>query len=262
MACPPGRIQIRRDTYQAWNASNPVLAPGELGYMYPYVNIPAGIDYPDGVLKIGGPSGSTWSTAKIILPQTGSGGGGGTQGPPGTASFQMVAISGTPIITKTFSSGYNVTISTSGPDQVACVNPDLFDITTHGVVFKCTLPDTASIGSSAVHVGFGDAYAIIDSQTISYYVDDVFKTSTGYGTVSGKTLSITYTGANNVIFNVFDTSLISSTTYPCTATQDYGYIAFSNTTTSTTVQINNVNMYATGGTGKAWAPTTLEKVGG
>jgi Major tropism determinant N-terminal domain len=67
MACPPGHIQIRRDTSSNWNTINPYLLPGEFAYATD-----------TGVLKIGP---GYWSSAQII--GGGSAGGTGPTGPTG-----------------------------------------------------------------------------------------------------------------------------------------------------------------------------------
>ena len=81
MACPPGNIQIRRDTLANWNIINPVLAPGELAFAYPTTSAP------EGILKIGSQAGETWSQAQQIFPSSG-GTGNGPSGPTGPTGPQ------------------------------------------------------------------------------------------------------------------------------------------------------------------------------
>lgn len=68
MACPPGHIQIRRDTYTNWVPSNgtlPKLLPGEMG-----------LDTTNNIVKIGknlgDGKGTTWNDSTIVNnpPQT------------------------------------------------------------------------------------------------------------------------------------------------------------------------------------------------
>ena len=59
MACPPSRIQIRRDAYATWVATNAVLQYGELGFGYPSDGYEESQPY--GVLKIGSLGGSGWN---------------------------------------------------------------------------------------------------------------------------------------------------------------------------------------------------------
>ena len=74
MACPPGHIQIRRDTSANWSTKNPYLLPGEFGYATD-----------TGVLKIG-PGYWNDSATTLITGSTGPTGtiGTGPTGPSGT----------------------------------------------------------------------------------------------------------------------------------------------------------------------------------
>ena len=57
MACPPGHIRIRRDTYANWtNVPLPTLLQGEMG-----------LDTTNNIIKIGqGPNPVTWDNATIV----------------------------------------------------------------------------------------------------------------------------------------------------------------------------------------------------
>ena len=244
MACPPGRIKIRRDTIQAWNAASyTILQEGELAFAYPDASLA-----PNGVVKIGGKDGSgknTWATAVQIFPSEAGGGGGGSigaTGPSGTSSFQLVGISGTPTITSTSQQGYSVQIKTATNDQVVCVNPQLFNLTTAGVVFTCKLPAISAYGGTIVHLGFGDAYALLgNTNQISYRVDDLeVKSATTY--TPDDTLSITYTGSGKVVFKLGATT----DTYSHISTEDYGFIFYSAAATTQTTTITHVNIYPVG----------------
>ena len=247
MACPSGRIQIRRDNYEAWEAIDPLLNAGELGYAYPSITDP--LKEPKGVLKIGGLYGSRWKTATQLFPISASGG--GATGPTQTtAPFQFIGISGGPTITNIANKGYTITInSTTGSpslsDQVICVNPQLFNLATSGVVFTCRLPDTTDYGNNKVQVGFGDAFAVLDANNkLSYYVDDTLKDS-NISYTPNQTLSITYNGSGQVVFKLMNASsgatgptgatgatgaigavLHDIKSYPYTASEDYGFIGY------------------------------------
>lgn len=250
MACPPGRIQIRRDTIQAWNAINPNLAAGELGFAYPDANFPYSM--PNGILKIGPKAGSPWMTATQIFPQVGGGGGGsiGATGPVGTSSFQFVGINGFPTIVNNPQQGYSITINTASNDEAVCVNPEMFDLTTHGVVFTCRLPNTTSYGSTSVHLGFGNAFAVITNNSIQYYVDDNIVNSQQLSTyTAGDTLIITYTGTGQVIFKMMTGNTLKSTdSYVSDTTEDYGFIGyqFIGLSPPTSTQITYANIYPIG----------------
>ena len=69
MACPPGHIQVRRDTTANWLAKNPVLLPGEFSYV---------LDGPRNCTECstsGGPTGPQGATGPIGNPLELNGGG-------------------------------------------------------------------------------------------------------------------------------------------------------------------------------------------
>ena len=240
MACPPGRIQIRRGAYQTWALSNPFLAEGELAYAYPTDA------YPNGLLKIGPASGALWSVAKVI---NGGGGEAGAPGPAGLSSFQMVALAGSPGITRGTSNGYNVTLYRK-EDQVVCVNPSIFNVSLHGAVFTCKIPDPSSYGSNVLRLGFGSAYATLGSAgTIDYVVNGTAKGLALAGH-AGNTLSIVYTGSGTVIFSIYDATTVYDThPYDYVGADDFGAIEFSTAVTDVQTTIQNVNMYTLGARG-------------
>jgi hypothetical protein len=245
MACPPGRIQIRRDTLFAWNAINPVLAPGELGFAYPDSNISPGA--PNGTIKIGPNGGAAWLSCPTIFPTSGSGGGTvGPTGPAGTSSFQFVGIAGLPTITNNQEEGYSITLNTSSNDQVICVNPKMFNIALSGLAFTCRLPNTSSYTTTSVHVGFGGAYGVIKGNQITYYVGgSIVKSATSYTT--GDTLIITYDGIGNATFMMMTgTTINSADTYTYTNTEDYGFIGYQATDEAQTTTITYANVYPIG----------------
>lgn len=271
MACPPGRIQIRRDTIAAWNSTNPVLAAGELGFGYP----DATLGYPNGVIRIGRNGGSTWAASIQIFPT--SGGGGGTQGatgPQGLSAFQILTYNGFPTITYIPSSlpsvahGYTIELHTATNDQTICVNPELFNVNILGVVFSCVLPDTASYGGTTVHLGFGSAYGVIGNNSISYYVDG---TSVGSSVsyTPGSTLSIVYNGQGSLIFTITNGSSISTYSTIYTTPIDYGYISYQSISSVQTTTLTDANYYTIGvpgfqgftgpigPTGPIYTPTTF-----
>jgi hypothetical protein len=255
MACPSGRIQIRRDNYEAWEAIDPLLNPGELGYAYPSITDP--LKEPKGVLKIGGLYGSRWKTSTQLFP-TSAGGAGATGPTQTTASFQFIGISGNPTITNIAQQGYSVTInsslSPSVSDQVICVNPQLFNLSTSGVVFTCRLPSTTGYANNSVQVGFGDAYAVLSGNKLSYYVDDGLKVS-NIDYTANQTLSITYNGSGQVVFKLMTASsgptgptpvVHDIKSYSYTATEDYGFIGYKTFDQSKQTIITYANIYPVG----------------
>jgi hypothetical protein len=240
MACPPGRIQIRRGALQTWVLSNPFLAEGELAYAYPTDT------YPNGLLKIGPASGAHWSVAKVV---NGGGGDGGTPGPAGLSSFQMVALTGSPGIMRGTATGYTVTLYKK-EDQVVCVNPSLFNVSLHGAVFTCEIPDPSSYGTNVLRVGFGLAYATLGSAgTVDYVVNGTAKGLALSGHV-GRTLSVIYTGSGTVIFSIYDQTTVYEThPYDYVGADDFGAISFSVGATDVQTTIENVNMYTLGARG-------------
>jgi hypothetical protein len=273
MACPPGRIQIRRDTLAAWQGnSSVILAPGELAFAYPDANL----GYPNGILKIGLNGGSSWANSTQIFPSSGSGGGTpGPTGPQGLSAYQFIAYNGTPTITyqtSTSPRGYNIVLKTSSNDQTLCVNPELFNVNVTGVVFSCILPDTTGFGGTSLRLGFGESYASITSATspsvvtnqIKYWVDEVNVQTLNY--TPGSTLSVVYDGKGGAVFTLTDgasKTVFSTTT---TTTTDYVLLAYDAIVTSQTTTITGVNVYTlglpgpvgpTGPTGPQFAPTTL-----
>jgi len=255
MACPSGRIQIRRDNYEAWEAIDPLLNPGELGYAYPSLDSSKA---PDGVLKIGKLYGSRWKTSTQLFPTSASGA--GATGPTQTtASFQFIGISGNPTITNIAQQGYSITInstiaSPSVSDQVICVNPQLFNLSTSGVVFTCRLPSTTGYANNKVQVGFGDAYAVLSGNKLSYYVDDVLKDS-NIDYTANHTLSVTYNGSGQVVFKLMTASsgptgpspvLHDIKSYSYTATEDYGFIGYKEFDQSKQTIITYANIYPVG----------------
>jgi hypothetical protein len=268
MACPPGRIQIRRDTLQAWNAVNPVLAAGEFGFAYPDLTISPGA--PNGTIKIGPNGGAAWLSSPTIFPTSGGGGGtAGPTGPSGTSTFQFVGIAGLPTITNDQQQGYTITLNTSSNDQVICVNPKMFNIAINGLAFTCRLPNTSAYTTTSVHVGFGEAYGVINANKISYYVGGILvKSATAYTT--GDTLIITYDGNGNATFMMMTGTTINSTnTYTYTNVEDYGFIGYQAISDAQTTTITYANMYPigtkgyqgstgpAGATGASWTPTIL-----
>lgn len=258
MACPPGRIQIRRDTFAAWDAnSSVILAPGELAFAYP----DASLGYPNGVLKVGLNGGSSWANSTQIFPSTGTGGGTpGPTGPQGLSAYQLVAYYGTPTITYQTSTGpggsqgSNVVIKTSTNDQVLCVNPELFNVNVTGVLFSCILPDTTGYAGTSIRLGFGQCYASIRSITspstitnqIRYWVDDNVTPVQTLTYTPGSTLSIVYDGKGGAIFTI--TNGPTKTTFSTTTatTTDYVFIAYDSIVTSQTATIAGVNVYTLG----------------
>lgn len=270
MACPPGRIQIRRDTFAAWDSnSSVILAPGELAFAYP----DAALGYPNGVLKVGLNGGSSWANSTQIFPSGGGGGGSpGPTGPQGLSAYQLVAYYGTPTITYQTSTGpggsqgYSVVIKTATNDQVLCVNPELFNVNVTGVAFSCILPSTSGYAGTSIRLGFGQCYASITGNQISYLVDDVLPPVQTSAYTAGSTLSIVYDGKGSAIFTLTygPTKTVYSTT--TATTTDYVFIAYDLTPTVQTTTITGVNVYTigvpghigpTGPTGPEWAPTTL-----
>jgi len=270
MACPPGKIQIRRDTYAAWAGnSSVVLAPGELAFAYPDSNF----GYPQGVLKIGLSAGSTWANSTQIFPSTGSGGGGqGPTGPSGVSAYQFISYNGTPTITYQTSTGpggakgYSIAIKTSTNDQVLCVNPILFNVNVTGVAFSCILPDTGSYGGTVVRLGFGQCYASITNNQVSYWIDDGVAAVQTNSYDANSTLSVVYSGNGSVTFTL--TSGATKTTYSTTTvtTTDYAFIGYITSPTPQTTTITGVNVYTIGvpgpigpigPTGPVFTPTTL-----
>lgn len=81
MACPPGHIQIRRDTDTNWNNSGSRLLPGEFAY-----------STTSGVLKIGDTTNPTWGNAQVI----GSQGPAGVLNPIATSTLTVLALTPTP----------------------------------------------------------------------------------------------------------------------------------------------------------------------
>jgi hypothetical protein len=270
MACPPGRIQIRRDTFAAWDSnSSVILAPGELAFAYP----DAVLGYPNGVLKIGIQGGSSWANSTQIFPSTGSGGGTpGPTGPQGVSAFQFIAYNGTPTITYQTSTGpgtskgSNIVIKTSTNDQTICVNPELFNTNVSGVVFSCILPNTSGYSGTSVRLGFGQCYASIVSNQVSYWVDDGSLPLQTVSYTPGSTLSIVYDGRGSIIFTITDGGSSSVFSTSTTVTTDYVFIGYAAISTSQTTTIQGVNVYTigvpgpigpTGPVGPAYAPTTL-----
>ena len=249
MTCPPGRIQIRRDTYLAWRSLNPILAAGELGFAYPDINITES-NYPNGVMKIGLNGGSSWSNSTQIYPSSGGGGGTiGPSGPSGTSSFQLVGYNGLPTITNILKQGYSITIYTASNDEVICLNPELFDISTTGITFTCKLPDTVGYSPTSIQVGFGSWYAVLSGNTIAYNNGSTqVKSSQSY--TPGDTFSITYSGAGIVIFKNLTINTIDTYTY--TEIQDYVYIGYHAIGASppTSTIITYVNIYPIGSRGE------------
>jgi hypothetical protein len=70
MACPPGHIQVRRDTTENWLAKNPVLLPGEFSYVL------------DGSRTCTECSGSTFGLGNVAIVDIVNGGVGAINGPP------------------------------------------------------------------------------------------------------------------------------------------------------------------------------------
>jgi hypothetical protein len=160
----------------------------------------------------------------------------------------MVALAGSPGITRNTSSGYNVTLYRLA-DVVVCVNPSLFRVALEGVVFTCKIPNASLYGTSTLRVGFGvGAYAIIGASGIEYFVNAVSQgpALTGH---AGRTLSIIYTGSGTVIFSIYDQSTVHATNaYDCAVAEDYGTI-FSAGATDLQMTVQNVNMYTLGARG-------------
>jgi hypothetical protein len=96
------------------------------------------------------------------------------------------------------------------------------------------LPSTDQYGNNKVQVGFGNAYAVLSNNKLSYYVDDDLKVS-DIVYIPNQTLSITYNGSGQVVFKLMTASsgatgpspvLHDIKSYSYTATEDYGFIGY------------------------------------
>ena len=81
MACPPGHIQVRRDTYNNWTSTNgglgPILKSGEFSYVIDGPSAPTGggnATGPTGASGPTGPIGATGATGPIGNPINFNGG--------------------------------------------------------------------------------------------------------------------------------------------------------------------------------------------
>jgi len=244
MACPPGHIQIRRDTVTTWNHVNPNLLSGELAY---------GTDVSGPIIKIGP---GLWKSALQIYPQNGGGGGGvGATGPQGTSAYQLVAIDGNPTITlpenpstlpgSTTYTGYTITCS-AGNDVVSSINPSTFSTIQSGIVFTCILPISSNI--SLFDIGFNNAYVRLtpNQNTFDIYYYNVVESSKLSNSYSpGDTLTIMYNGNGTVSFTIIGTTT-TSTMCSHTNSLDYVYLGFYQYFFGETIAVNDVNIYSSG----------------
>jgi hypothetical protein len=221
---------------------NPILQPGELAYSYPYGS------NTNGLVKIGGPGGSRWSTSTIIFPTSGGGGTGtqGATGPSGTSAFQFVAYEGSPTITSLPEHGYSITINVNSDDVVISANPESFNVVNTGVLFSCTLPSMSGLSSQFI-AGFDQAYAVI-SYSSGNKIQAFIATNSQGSPVSyntGDILVIQYSYPL-VIFKV-GSNIIGTYTY--SNTTDFAYVGIKSGVVGESITFTNANVYPIGAQG-------------
>jgi hypothetical protein len=244
MACPPGHIQIRRDTNDNWSTKNPYLLPGEFGYATDKNILKIGPGYwnSNTTTVVIGATGTTGPTGAVGTGPTGPAsnvtGPTGYTGPIGTGPTGSMGPTGTP------GSSFTTMLTING--NVSIVSPTIIkSYTSSGTSFKIQTIEPFNLLAEGFYLQ-AQIPVITDDSTYEFGVLNPYGlsynchfaiTKTGYSAYSGSgstSANFTHTYGNNTIFSI-----------SCNGSNLYFQIYDPNNNSSTLSVSNYVSVHAT-----------------